>query len=154
MSDLLGTTANILQLITSITFFVAAYKWGRPLLEKHPIRHTLLLVFLGVSILVGGLSAATQLGLLPAQKPIQVFSRHFKNEDVVLDNHEYFDCIFEDVNIVYAGGYFRVERPKWIGPQQRFTANSSPLSNAVSVMLMMGLLDASKIRDVRSGPLH
>lgn len=142
--DALGNVANILQIVTSIGFFVAAYKWGRQMLKKYPAGYWALIIIAGLTVLVSAASFADKQGWIPTRKPEQIFNRHFKNEDVVLDNKEFFNCVFEGVNFKYGGGYYRLENVN-IVPPMRITTTDLLVSRGIYFIQTLGLLDKTKI---------
>jgi hypothetical protein len=112
----LNTIGNSLQIVGSIAFFGAAIQWGRSIMKDHEISTILIATILGLSVLVSTASLSERLGMLPIRKQEQVFNKHFNNEPVVLDDHEFYNCVFENVTIKYAGGSYRIENPKFVQP--------------------------------------
>jgi hypothetical protein len=86
----LDVIGNILQIVTSVSFFVAAFKWGRDIMSQYNIWSKALLAVFALSVVVACLSLGERLGWMPASKMENVSDRHFKNERVVLDNHSFF----------------------------------------------------------------
>ena len=112
----LNTIGNSLQIIGSIAVFGAAIKWGRSIMKDHEIATFLIGTILFFSVLVSTTALSERLGMLPIRKQEQVFNKHFNNEPVVLDDHEFYNCVFENVTIKYAGGSYRIENPRFVQP--------------------------------------
>jgi hypothetical protein len=135
----LNIVGNILQIVTSVGFFVAAFKWGRDIMSQHNIWWGALLVALALSVTVGGLSLGERLGWLPASKMEIVSDRHFRNEVVVLDNHAFYSCVFENITFTYGGGPVFLYNPKFIGPGD-FRITNEVGSRIVQMMISIGVL--------------
>ena len=145
----LGTIANILQVISSITLVVVAYRWGKEVIKNHLIGYWLMIGLLGLAALLSSASLAKNLGWFPLPAPVQVFDHHFKNEVVNADNHEFYNCVFENVEFVYAGGPYRFENMQVIAPV-KITGTSFATVNMMRFLGLMNLLDRSKITDFRA----
>jgi hypothetical protein len=134
----LGTIANILQIVTSITFLATALTWGRDKMRKHGVLTTLIVVLLGASVVVSGILLAEKLGWLSRMETVN--GRHFDHETVVLDGHAFYNCIFESVKFEYGGGsVFIAPDAKFIGPSDMKITNG-PAMNVVVLMLQTGIL--------------
>jgi hypothetical protein len=53
--------------------------------------------------------------LKAAPKMEEVFNRTFNHETVELDNHRFFNCVFEDVTFTYRGGEYSFENATFRG---------------------------------------
>jgi hypothetical protein len=147
----LGTVANILQIVTSITFFVAALSWARDKMKKHGALTTMIIVLLSASIIVSGISLAERFGWFSGMEVVK--DRHFDNETVVLDGHAFYNCIFERVKFQYGGGsVFIAPDTKFIG-QGDFMVTNPTAANVVRLMVQVGVLKIQPQAGVQLLPL-
>jgi hypothetical protein len=135
----LSTIGNILQIITSISFFGVALKWGRNIMKNHNILSGVLLLLLAASVVVSSLSLVEKMGLLPTQKITIVRDRHFDHEEVVLDYNSFYDCIFENVKFRWGGGEFSTADVKIIGPYD-FEVTDIKAAKIIAVMYKLGVI--------------
>jgi hypothetical protein len=75
----------------------------------------------------------------PASKMETVSNRHFINERVVLDNHAFYDCVFENVTVTYGGGESMAFGSKFIG-RNSFEITSVAGTRIVNTMMSLGVL--------------
>ena len=118
MSLDLNTVANILQIVTSITFFVAAYRWGRDKMKGHGVAATAILLLLAASVGVSGALLLQRAGWWFGPKIENVTDCYFKDKAVVLDDHAYYGCTFEHVQFQYGGG------PTFLSQDTRYLGQS------------------------------
>src|SRR5579864_3386218 len=111
MTDPLGATANIAQIIQAILITVALVLLlarGRQMMQKFVARSGkrqrepglptslsvaiwVTLAVVVISTLINSAALTEKIGLWPAHKPEQVLNKHFKDEIVTVDNKEFYD---------------------------------------------------------------
>jgi len=65
-----------------------------------------------------------------SRRPLEVIEKKtFINEKVLLDGYKYVDCIFDNVSIVYNGGFSEVINTRVIHPERLIFRSESPTVN-------------------------
>jgi hypothetical protein len=104
----LSTSANVLQIVVTLTLLPAAFRWVRDMAIEHPLAPWLVVGLMVITATVSAAALAYQAGWLPkgwfAPKMEAVYRRTFKNEEVILDNKEFIECTFDTVTIKWNGG--------------------------------------------------
>lgn len=131
----LNTVANLMQIGVTLTMIPAAIRWIKSL--SYPLASWAIGGLLAASVLVSAAALMERLGWLPSEffghKPEAIYDRHYRNEAVTLDDKEFFNCTFENVTLVYNGGYSYMASGKLLG-DTTFTSNNKVVSNTLSML--------------------
>jgi len=91
----LDVIGNILQIFTSVSFFVAAFKWGRDIMSQYNIWSKALLAVFALSVVVACLSLGERLGWMPLPKWKMFLIAILKTKESFLITIRFLLCIRE-----------------------------------------------------------
>ena len=135
-----GLNASILQIVASVSFLVVALRYGRNIVRTHHIVSGALGLVLTLSVLASCASVAERLGWFSILKTKTVSDCHFSKEAVVLDDHEFRNCVFEDVTFRYGGGQvFLAPDNKYVG-RSTFEITDGAANNIIRMMIGLGII--------------
>lgn len=137
----IDTIANWLQIITSIGFFIAVYKWAKTMLTKNKVGAVVLGLLMAVYVIIQGLVFASYMGWLSRSKVEVIKNYHFNHQTVTLDNHEFYNCVFENSELKYGGGEVFIDHDtQFIGTTNRLTITNKNATRVLAFMLNYGLI--------------
>jgi len=122
-------------------------------MNKHNVLSSMLLSMITLSVLVSVASLTEKIGWWPSHKPELVYNKHFDNESVTLDDHEYFNCIFENVTLKYADGDYVLNNVKFIPPVKLQTTTLNT-SRFMGLLKDLGWLNPAAVQSITAVPLE
>ena len=149
-----GLNASILQIVASVSFLVAALRYGRNIMRMHHIVSGALGLMLALSVLASCAFVAERLGWFSAMKTKVVSDCHFSKEAVVLDDHEFRNCVFEDVTFRYGGG------PVFLAPDNKYAGRSTfeitdgAANNIIRMMIGLGIIGNRPEASIKLAPAN
>ena len=106
------------------------------------------MILLAASAVVSGLALADRLGWLTSGRMVEVYEKYIKDETIILDNHKYVNCTFDNVTVKWAGGDYVVIGVSIKNGMQ--LENTNPIAaNTVSLLDSLGLIDHSKLSGIK-----
>jgi hypothetical protein len=152
--DALSNIANVLQILTSLVFVRPLWQWGkRARQDRKKLFPVVLVVALLSTTAVSALALADRAGYLPHRNLIVVQNRHYDNETVVVDDHAFYNCTFENAHLKYGGGEYKFFSATF-KDHVFILLDSEAATNTYQLMALLGLAHVSPDGHVQMVPAN
>lgn len=76
----------------------------------------------------------------PAQKLKRIAKQNYSGESIVLDGRHFYKCGFENCTLIWNGGAYFLEKPKYVGTVSIRTDNTM-IADTVDLLKHLGFLN-------------